>query len=49
MTLTGTIGEKITQLRIENRMSQKDLAEFLYVNQATISRWEKASVFRMTS
>ena len=41
MTLTGTIGERITALRIENRMSQKDLADFLYVNQATISRWEK--------
>ena len=45
MTLTGTIGEKITQLRIENRMSQKDLADFLYVNQATISRWEKGIRF----
>lgn len=45
MTLTGTLGERITALRIESRMSQKDLADFLYVNQATVSRWEKGIRF----
>ena len=45
MAITGTLGERITQLRIESRMSQKDLADFLYVNQATISRWEKGIRF----
>lgn len=45
MQLSGTLGERITALRIENRMSQKDLADLLYVNQATISRWEKGIRF----
>lgn len=45
MAITGTLGERITQLRIESRMSQKDLADFLYVNQATVSRWEKGIRF----
>lgn len=45
MAVTGTLGQRITQLRIESRMSQKDLADFLYVNQATISRWEKGIRF----
>ena len=45
MAITGTLGERITQLRIESRMSQKDLADFLFVNQATISRWEKGIRF----
>ena len=43
--LSGSLGERITALRIENRMSQKDLADFLYVNQATVSRWEKGIRF----
>ena len=41
MILRGSLGEKITALRTENQMSQKDLADLLYVNQATVSRWEK--------
>ena len=45
MNLTGTLGDRITALRIESRMSQKDLADFLYVNQATISRWERGVRF----
>ena len=45
MPITGTLGERITVLRIESRMSQKDLADFLYVNQATISRWERGIRF----
>ena len=45
MSITGTLGERIIQLRIESRMSQKDLADFLYVNQATVSRWEKGIRF----
>ena len=45
MALTGTMGERITQLRTECRMSQKDLADFLYVNQATVSRWERGVRF----
>ena len=45
MAITGTMGERITQLRIESRMSQKDLADFLYVNQETVSRWERGVRF----
>ena len=40
-----TIGERIAALRSKNHMSQKDLADFLYVNQGTISRWEKGIRF----
>lgn len=43
--ISGSLGERITALRIENRMSQKDLADYLYVNQATVSRWEKGIRF----
>ncbi len=43
--ITGTLGQRITQLRSKCRMSQKDLADFLYVNQATVSRWEKGIRF----
>ena len=42
MAVTGTLGERITQLRIQNRISQKELADYLYVNQATVSRWERS-------
>ena len=35
----STIGEMITTLRSKNRMSQKDLADCLYVDQSTVSRW----------
>lgn len=45
MTFTGTLGDRITALRIENRISQKDLADFLFVNQATVSRWERGIRF----
>lgn len=45
MAITGTMGERITQLRTLSRMSQKDLADFLYVNQATVSRWERGVRF----
>ena len=41
----GTIGDRIAALRSKNHMSQKDLADFLYVNQGTISRWEKGIRF----
>ena len=45
MAKTNTIGELITELRSRNRMSQKDLADFLYVNQGTVSRWERGIRF----
>ena len=45
MAATNTIGELITELRSRNRMSQKDLADFLYVNQGTVSRWERGIRF----
>lgn len=45
MATTNTIGELITELRSRNRMSQKDLADFLYVNQGTVSRWERGIRF----
>ena len=45
MSKNNTIGELITELRSRNRMSQKDLADFLYVNQGTVSRWERGIRF----
>ena len=41
----STIGEMITTLRSKNRMSQKDLADCLYVDQSTVSRWERGIRF----
>ena len=41
----NTIGELITTLRSKNRMSQKDLADWLYVDQSTVSRWERGIRF----
>ena len=41
----STIGEMITTLRSKNRMSQKDLADSLYVDQSTVSRWERGIRF----
>ena len=43
--MNSTIGELITTLRSKNRMSQKDLADYLYVNQGTVSRWERGVRF----
>ncbi len=34
------IGEKIKELRLENHLSQKDLATVLSVSNKTISHWE---------
>ena len=34
------IGEKIKKLRIENHLSQNDLADKLFVSDKTISSWE---------
>ncbi len=45
MALSGSLGERIAKLRTENRISQKELADLLYVNQGTISRWEKGTRF----
>ena len=36
-----TLGEKLKQLRIENEMSQKDLAKELGIFFTAISKWEK--------
>ncbi|MBO6159458.1 MAG: response regulator [Firmicutes bacterium] len=41
----GTLGDRIAKLRVKNHMSQAELADFLYVNQGTISRWEKGVRF----
>ena len=38
------IGEKIKELRIINKMTQKDLAERLYVTAQAVSRWENGEV-----
>ena len=40
-----SIGDRIAALRSKHHMSQKDLADFLYVNQGTVSRWEKGIRF----
>jgi len=45
MSGSSTIGEMITILRSRNRMSQKDLADCLYVDQSTVSRWERGIRF----
>lgn len=36
-----TIGEIIRSLRIENKMTQTDLASHLFISQDTISLWER--------
>ena len=36
-----TLGQKIKKLRIDNHLTQKDLAEQLYVTFQTVSKWEK--------
>ena len=38
------IGEKIKELRLKNKMTQKDLAEQLYVTAQAVSRWENGEV-----
>lgn len=37
---TKTVGERIKHLRDQNHMTQKALAEQLYVSRNTISSWE---------
>ena len=34
------LGSRLRQLRLEKNISRKDLADILFVSQATISRWE---------
>lgn len=34
-------GEMIRKLRIEKKMTQKELAELLYISDKTISKWER--------
>lgn len=38
------LGEKIKELRIKNSLTQKDLADKLYVTAQAVSRWEKNEV-----
>ena len=45
MPLSGSLGERIAKLRSENHVSQKELADLLFVNQGTVSRWEKGTRF----
>ena len=45
MQLSGSLGDRIASLRAKNRISQKELADYLYVNQGTVSRWEKGIRF----
>lgn len=40
-TKNKTIGQRIRYLRIENNMTQKALAKFLYVSESTVSGWER--------
>ena len=49
MNGSSTIGEMITALRSKNHMSQKDLADCLYVDQSTVSRWERGIRFPDTA
>lgn len=37
----GTLGSRIKELRLRNKMTQKKLADALYVSDKTISKWEK--------
>ena len=37
----NTLGEKIKKLRIENKLTQQELASQLFVSDKTISSWEK--------
>lgn len=45
MQLSGSLGERIAKLRTIRRISQKELADYLFVNQGTVSRWEKGIRF----
>ena len=35
-----TLGQKIKKLRIEKNLTQKDLADRLYVTFQTVSKWD---------
>ena len=41
---TKTIGQRIRYLRVRNNMTQKTLAEILYVSESTVSGWERDRV-----
>ena len=45
MAASNTLGELLVALRTKNRISQKELADYLYVNQGTVSRWERGIRF----
>lgn len=44
MKVVESIGNKIRELRNENLLTQKDLAEKLFVSAQAVSRWEKGEV-----
>lgn len=45
MAASNTLGELLVALRTKHRVSQKELADYLYVNQGTVSRWERGVRF----
>ena len=45
MAASNTLGELLVALRTKYRVSQKELADYLYVNQGTVSRWERGIRF----
>ena len=38
-------GDKIRELRIKNGITQKQLAEFIFVSPQAVSKWEKGKSF----
>ena len=41
--MTGLFAETLRKLRTEKKLSQRDLAERMYVNRSTVARWENGN------
>jgi transcriptional regulator with XRE-family HTH domain len=39
------VGRKIKEIRLENKLTQKDFAELFFVSQDTISLWENGKSY----